>query len=182
MRNSSSDERADTSPQIMAAFDRRHLKFFRARFLGSLRATGNKELVVPVAIGLRPHEQRGLASAPGVRPIFRSENGQHVARRRLREFAEITRSLPPETPVAYWDAGDVVFQASLQPLWQLLRRSPGKLLVAREPSGHPDNFAVTLWTGSIADPTARHEAERTVFHRPFLNSGFVAGNAGAMAR
>jgi hypothetical protein len=166
----------------MAAFDRRHLKPFRSRFLGSLRRAGNQEPVLAIAIGLRSGEQSRFATIPGVQPIFRSDTGEHVARRRLREFAEITQQLPSTTPVAYWDAGDVLFQSTLRPLWQLVQSHPGKLLVAREPCGHPDNRAVTLWTETILDPKARYEAEQAVFHRPFLNSGFLAGDATALTR
>ena len=59
--------------------------------------------------------------ASGVKPIFRTDSGEHVARRRLREFADITRLLPPATPVAYWDAGDILFQSPLVLLWELVR-------------------------------------------------------------
>ena len=83
--------------------------------------------------------------------------------------------MPPATPVAYWDAGDVFFQSRLEPLWELVRAHPGTLLAAREPSGYPDNPAVVQWTETIIDPAARRDAQRTVFHRPFLNSGFLAG-------
>jgi hypothetical protein len=169
-------------PLVLVAFDRRHLKVFRERFLASLRASGNNETVMPVAVGLYPSERQRLARAPGTTPLFRNANGAHVARRRLREFAEITSALPPESPVAYWDAGDIIFQGSLQPLWELVRAYPDKLLAAREPTSHPENGAVAVWTESISDPAARREAQQTIFHRPFINSGFLAGDAGTLAK
>ncbi len=173
---------APATGQLLAAFNRRDLLRFHEQFLASLRATGNMEIVIPVAIGLYPGERERLAQVPGVRPVFHTENGQHVARRRLRDFAEITATLPPATPVAYWDAGDVVFQAPIQPLWEMIRSFPGQLLAAREPMGYPDNITMIEWTETIADPAARRNAEQIVFQHPFLNSGFLAGDAGAMAK
>ena len=107
--------------RVVSAFNRRHLRLFCTRFLASLRATGNREQVIPLAIGLYPSERRRLGHEPGVIPVFRSENGQTVARRRLRDFIVITSALPPAMPVAYWDAGDVIFQSRLEPLWELVR-------------------------------------------------------------
>ena len=64
---------AATSPQgqilpgrILAAFDRRHFRLFRGRFLGSLRASGNTEHVTAVGYGLFPGEQSLLAQSPEV--------------------------------------------------------------------------------------------------------------------
>jgi hypothetical protein len=168
--------------RVLSAFDRRHLGLFCTRFLTSLRATGNPELVIPLAVGLYPSERRRLARKFGVKPVFRSDNGQTVARRRLRDFIEVTGSLPPMTPVAYWDAGDVIFQGRLQPLWELVRAHPDKLLAAREPSGHPDNPAVAKWTDSISDPVARRSAQKSIYCRAFLNGGFAAGTAAAMTK
>ena len=170
------------APRILSAFDRRHRRFFCTRFLASLRATGNNEVVHPVAVGLYPSEGERLVRFRGVQPFFRRETDERVPRRRLREFGEITRALSPATPVAYWDAGDVIFQARLQPLWELLRTHPGKLLAVREPCGHPDNPAVVWWTETITDPAARRDAQRTVFDRPFLNGGFLAGDASALTQ
>jgi hypothetical protein len=168
--------------RILTGFNRRHYGLFRARFLSSLRASGNQDVVIPFAIGLYPSERRRIAAIPGVRPVFGVENGQTVARRRLYDFAEITSRLPHETPVAYWDAGDVIFQGRLEPLWQLVRAHPDKLLAAREPSGHPDNPAAFKWTNSITDPAARRQAQQTIFYRAFINGGFAAGTAKSMTR
>lgn len=172
----------DQMGQLLAAFNRRDLLRFHEQFLASLRATGNEECVIPVAVGLYPSERERLAQVPGVRPVFHTENGQNVARRRLRDFAEVTAALPSAMPVAYWDAGDVVFQAPIQPLWELIRSFPGQLLAAREPMGYPENTTMIEWTETIADPAARRDAEQIIFPHPFLNSGFLAGDAGTMAR
>jgi hypothetical protein len=169
-----------TAPRILASFNRRHLGPFCRRFMASLRASGNDELVTPVAIGLYPSEQRQLASLAGVRPIFLSENGGHAARRRLREFAAIATALPPATPIAYWDAGDVVFQARLAPLWSAVAKHPGKILAAPEPMTYSANRAMILWAESIADPAERRDVQRTLTPHQVLNSGFAAGSASAM--
>ena len=173
---------ANVPGRVLAAFDRRHLGQFCRLFLASLRAAGNRELVIPLAIGLYASERRRLANETGVEPVFRNENGQTVARRRLRDFSEITSSMPAATPVAYWDAGDIVFQARLQPLWDLVRKHPDKLLAAREPCGYPDNPAVAKWTQSISDPSARCAAQEVVYRNAFLNSGFAAGTAGVLSK
>ena len=52
----------------------------------------------------------------------------------------------------------------------------------REPSGHPENPAVVQWTETISDPAARRDAQQVLFHRPFLNSGFLAGSAAALTK
>src|SRR5262249_46456255 len=94
-------DRVGPSPRIvLSVFDRRHLKVFCDGFLSSLRAAGNNEMVVAVAIGLHLNEREELTQTLGVRPIFHVETCEHLARRRLRLFAEVTSVLPPLTPVA----------------------------------------------------------------------------------
>jgi len=100
--------------------------------------------------------------------------------RRLQDFAEIVASLDPATPVAYWDASDVIFQSSLAPLWQLTQQFDGKLLAVREPKGYPHNAAIVGWTQSIDNPHHSRRAFELFSTRPFLNSGFGAGTAAAM--
>jgi hypothetical protein len=168
------------APRILSTFNRRHRKLFYAGFLASLRTSGNDATVIPVAVGLYPGERERLVRFPGVKPVFRRATDEHVARRRLREFAEITRALPSTTPIAYWDAGDVIFQAQLQQLWELIRTHRGELLAVREPSGYPDNPAVRQWTETITDPEARCDAQRKIYDRPFINSGFLAASASVL--
>ena len=79
--------------------------------------------------------------------------------------------------MAYWDAGDVIFQDRLQGLWDLVSEHPERLLVVEEPESHPENTAVADWTLSIRDPEARRRAFDLLSTRPFLNSGFAAGTA-----
>ena len=69
----------------------------------------------------------------------------------------IVAGWPPETPVAYWDAGDVLFQGQLGPLWDLVRADPDRLLVAREPVGIGESPVIVPWTDHIIDPVVRRE-------------------------
>ncbi|MHB8973097.1 MAG: glycosyltransferase family A protein [Pirellulaceae bacterium] len=166
-------------PRILAAFDRRHVARFRRQFLKSLRAQGNQEEVVAIGYGLYPSEQR-LNGLDRVRQVVYPVNGQLPPVRRLLDFQDVLRELPPHTPVAYWDAGDVIFQSSLANLWAEVRRHPDRLLAVREPKGHPENRAVARWTLSIRDGAARRAAFDLLTQRPFLNSGFAAGTARVM--
>lgn len=171
---------ATPAPRILAAFDRRHYVKFRRQFLESLRAHQNHETVTAVAYGLFPSELRVLACQPNVeiRPL--PANGVAPPIRRLRDFQDVVARLPSNTPVAYWDAGDVVFQDSLTGLWQEAAAHPDKLLAVREPKGHPHNRAVAAWTLSIRNSEARRRTFALLSQRPFLNSGFAAGTAATM--
>jgi len=166
--------------RVLAAFDRRHFRPFLRQFLATFRRAGNPEVVTAVAYGLSPTQQRRLAAAPGVEAVLHSGTMVHPAIRRLRDFQDVIAGWPEDTPVAYWDAGDVVFQDRLGPLWELVQLHPDKLLAVREPSGHPENGAVASWTLSIDDAEAREFAFGLLSSRPFLNSGFAAGTARAM--
>jgi len=166
--------------RILVAFDRRHLVPFRQRFLRSLRAWGNREVVTVVGYGLYPSEQRILASLKGVEVVPLAVTGVLAPIRRLTDFQPLLASWPSETPVAYWDAGDVLFQTRLEPLWQLVDETPRRILAVREPKGYPDNHAVTEWSLTIHDEAARHRAFSLLRTYPFLNSGFAAGTAAAM--
>jgi RimJ/RimL family protein N-acetyltransferase len=173
-------ERSRLTGRVLVAFDRRHMVPFRQRFLRSLRAWGNAEIVTVVGYGLYPSEQRVLAGLPGIEVVPLAVNGVMPPVRRLSDFQPLVASWPEETPVAYWDAGDVLFQSQLEPLWQQVAATPRALLAVSEPKGYPDNQAVSQWTLSIHDPRARHEAFQLLSSRPFLNSGFAAGTASAM--
>lgn len=167
-------------PQILVALDRRHIEKFRRQFLRSLRALGNQDAVHVVAYGLYPSEQRRMAGLPNVVVHPLPVNGVMPPIRRVRDFQPLVAALLPGTAVAYWDAGDVVFQSSLQPLWQLVHQHRGRLLACREPTSHPANPAVAKWTLSIRDPACRRRAYQLLARSPFLNSGFAAGTASAM--
>jgi hypothetical protein len=166
--------------RVLAAFDRRHLSRFRRLFLGSLRASGNFETVTAVGYGLYPSERRTLARLPGVELLARPDDGVKPPVRRLRDFQAVVAGWPALTPAAYWDAGDVVFQGSLRPLWAIAAAHPDRLLAVREPFGHPFNPAVRAWTLSIHDREARLRAFHLLSRHPFLNSGFAAGTAAAL--
>jgi hypothetical protein len=174
------DEGPALAPRILVAFNRRHFDKFRRRFLCSLRHAGNPEPVTVVAYGLYPSERARLAALPGVEMVALAGTRALPPVRRLRDFQDIVGGWPAVTPVAYWDAGDVVFQGRLTGLWETVRRHPDRLLAVREPTGHPRNPAVAAWTLSIRDPDARARAFRLLCARPFLNSGFAAGTARTM--
>ncbi len=166
--------------KILVAFNRRDVRRFRDAFLRTLRASGNRQEVIVVGYGLYPSEIRLLSASSGVRVMHKVVNGQMPPVRRLQDFTDIVRGFEPDTPVAYWDASDVVFQGNLDSLWQLTQRFAGKLLAVREPRGYPYNAAIPGWTRSIDSPLHSRRAFELFSTRPFLNSGFAAGTAAAM--
>lgn len=172
----------DFRAYILAAFDRRHYQKFQHRFLSSLRAAGNQEPVLAVAYGLYPSEQRQLRRRPRVDLIANSSNGVAVPIRRLLDFQISLKQLPADSVVAYWDAGDVIFQDRLTELWRLVRENPERLLVVAEPFGYPENDVVAKWTLSISDPAARKYAFELLSTRPYFNGGFAAATVGTMLR
>ncbi|HEY2146376.1 MAG TPA: glycosyltransferase family A protein [Pirellulales bacterium] len=169
-----------TAARILAAFDRRHIRPFRRRFLASLRSAGNDEQVTAVVYGLYPSERRSLMREPHTDILPMPPNEISPARLRVKDFQPIIERLPAETPVAYWDAGDVIFQGSLQPLWGTVRANPDKLLAVREPQPFTANVVANDWTLSIHDPAVRRETLELFRQRPILNAGFAAGTAQAM--
>jgi hypothetical protein len=167
--------------RVLAAFDRRHFRLFRPRFMATLRRSGNSEQVTAVTYGLYPSEERILAQIWGVEVVPASHDG-HPAVLRLRDFQRVVARWPDETPVAYWDAGDVIFQDSLAPLWKLVTDYTDQLLATREAPEFLKNLGVRRWVESIWDPEARERAMALFAGRPVLNAGFAAGTAGAMLR
>jgi len=176
------DATLSTRAKILVAFNRRDVRRFREVFLRMLRAYGNQQEVIAVGYGLYPSEIGLLSRSTGVRVISKSVNGQMPPVRRLRDFGEITATLNPSASVAYWDASDIIVQASLDPLWNIVQSNPEKILGVREPIGYPQNTAIFGWTRTIQDPLMRHRAFELLSTRPFLNSGFSAGTASAMHR
>ncbi|MCC9641943.1 glycosyltransferase family 2 protein [Rhodopirellula sp. JC740] len=166
--------------KILVAFNRRDVARFRNGFLRTLRSCGNEEQVIAVGYGLYPSEITRLASEPNLRLISKPYNGQLPPVRRLSDFASVAAELPKQTPLAYWDAGDVLFQGKLSPLWALARSNPTKILAVREPSGYPENPAIRGWTQTISDGSMRRQVFERFATNPFLNSGFAAGSARAM--
>ncbi len=136
--------------RILAAFDRKHLRLFIGRFLRTLRLEGNFETVTAVTSGLFPSERRRLARMPGVE-VFVASNDGHPARRRLRDFQQAMASWPADTPVAYWDAGDVVFQDRIAPLWDLVRANPDRLLAVTEAIPYREGEVNWRWIETIQD-------------------------------
>ncbi len=179
-RHSASTSGPVLPSRILTAFDRRHYDKVRRRFLRSLRESGNDETVTAVGYGLYPSERTMLSALPGVEVFSLPFTGVMTPVRRLHDFQTVLERWPAETPVAYWDAGDVVFQGEVKSLWDTVRAHPDRLLAVREPWGHPENPAVAAWTLSITDGQARERAFRLLSQRPFLNSGFAAGTAGSL--
>jgi hypothetical protein len=170
-----------TPGRVLAAFDGNHLGKFCRQFLATLRASGNAEQVTAVAYGLPSREARLLASMPNVEVIERPKSRTYPAVERIGDFCKIVADWDAETPVAYWDAGDVLFQTRLEPLWELVKTHPDKLLAVIEPFGYPDNGIIPYWCSFIVDPEARRRAFEVLSTCPFLNSGFAAGTARALA-
>lgn len=167
-------------PRILAAFDRRDIDRFEHQFLKTLRAHGNQQLVTAVGYGLYPTERRRIESLDRVQLDWQSYNGQMVPVRRVADFARHLVGVDPRTPVAYWDVADVVFQDSLDDLWQAVRATPDRLLAVVEPKGYPHNQVIPAWSLSIRNPRHRHQAFELLKRNPFLNSGFAAGSASTL--
>lgn len=170
------------APRILAAFNRRDYDKFRRQFLRSLRAAGNQEQVIAFAYGVYPSERLRLATQPEVQAIGIPNNQVSPSLRRLHDFQTAIAHLPDDTPVAYWDAGDVIFQNSLAPLWEHVHACPDKLLIAREAKSYPHNPIIVPWTNRIRDAKSRRWALGVIAAHPFLNSGFAAGTARSMLR
>jgi hypothetical protein len=165
---------------ILTAFDRLHYRHFHDRFVSSLRAAGNMETILALAYGLYPSQRRKLDRLPGVWLIPLPPNRQEVALCRLLDFQQALGRLPKQSIVAYWDAGDVIFQDRLGELWSFVRANPNRLLVVGEPQQHPQNRAVAKWTLSISDPQKRRRAFDLLSSRPYFNGGFAAATAETM--
>jgi hypothetical protein len=168
-----------TGGRILTAFDRSHFSRFRRQFVPTLRASGNREPLTAVTYGLHPSE-RSMLEAAGLEVVPKPMNGVSSALRRLHDFQDIVAGWPPDTPVAYWDAGDVLFQGQLGPLWDLVRAEPVRLLVAREPVGIGESPVIVPWTDYITDPVVRRETRELLGSMPFINAGFAAGTARAL--
>jgi hypothetical protein len=167
--------------RILAAFDRKHLRLFIQRFLRTLRNEGNFETVVAVTSGLTPSERGRLAQIPGVEVVVALNDG-HPARRRARDFQKVVECWPAETPVAYWDAGDVVFQDRIAPLWDLVRANPDHLLAVTEVDHYRERTRNWWWVETIQDAEARARAMALFKDCRIINSGFAAGTAGTILR
>ncbi|QEH33513.1 hypothetical protein OJF2_20150 [Aquisphaera giovannonii] len=163
--------------RILAAFDRRDQRRFRKQFMKTLREFRNDEPVWAFAYGLSPLELEQLAAIPNLTVVSIPASGDCPALRRLEDFPRLLAEWPADTPVAYWDAGDVLFQSRLGPLWDLVAAHPDRILVAPEPLSYPENPVIRTWSDYVIDPVAREETFRIMSSQTFLNSGFAAGTA-----
>jgi hypothetical protein len=146
----------------------------------TLRESGNDEHVWAFAYGLSPLELEQLEAIRGLTVVSIPADGDCPALRRLEDFPRVLAGWPADTPVAYWDAGDVLFQDRLGPLWDLVAEDPDKLLVAPEPLTYPENPVIRTWSDYVIDPVAREETFRIMASHTFLNSGFAAGTPGSL--
>ena len=167
---------------VLAAFDRRDVRRFETQFVRSLHNWGNTERIIAVGYGLYPSEVRRLESLSNVEVHWRPSGEHWVPVRRLNDFAQITDTLEPSTPVAYWDVSDVIFQSQLGKLWSMVVETPDQILAVIEPKGFPENGVIKPWTWTIRDRLWRWRAYELLKHYPFLNSGFAAGTAASMNR
>jgi glycosyltransferase involved in cell wall biosynthesis len=173
---------SNVEPRILAAFDRRDIPAFEHQFLSSLRQSGNNVPVIAIGYGLYPSEAARISRLPNVKFVGEAADGSMVPIRRLHSFAEVTRRLPAQTPVAYWDVADVVFQKSLEPLWSEVRQQPNKLRAVIEPKSYPYNRIIRPWSLSIEDMQSRSKVFELLKANPFLNSGFAASTAATLTR
>jgi hypothetical protein len=165
--------------RILTAFDRNHFARFRRQFIPTLRGASNLEPLTAVAYGLQPSEQR-LLEAAGLEVLCFPDNGVSPALRRLHHFQNVIEHWPEDTPVAFWDAGDVFFQGQLGPLWDLVRAQPDLLLAVQEPVAIGQSPAIVPWTKRILDPSARRHTFELLSRNPFINAGFAAGTVRAL--
>lgn len=168
------------TPRILVAFDRRDFARFNNQFLPSLRAAGNHETVLAVGYGLAPRERRITKSRKNVELLEFPRPEDSPNRARLKGFQIAIADLAPNTPVAYWDAGDVVFQSNLAKLWATVKLRPKRLHVVPEPIGHPELSVFANWIGTICEVNQRNRVDQLLMHQPMFNSGFAASSAQTM--
>ncbi len=175
------DEPSPREPAILTAFNRSHMGLFTRRFLGSLRRWHNQDVMVhAVTYGLRKKDIRRIEGLANVRCYPLPYTTELICKARMRGFQIPLKSLCPKTPVAYWDAGDVVFQCSLEPLWKAVRDTPKKLLVTEEPPPWSKNPGHKAWINHIHDRQHRASVLSLLGGNPIVNGGFVAGLAGRL--
>ena len=172
----------DRPGRILTAFDQFDFHVFRDQFLRSLRLSGNDESVTVVGYGLTREQERWLSGATNVDYLPLPATGRFPGRTRMKDFQRVLRRLPANRPVAYWDAGDCIFQGSLEPLWKLVRENRRRVLCCAEGANHPEDASIVRWTSTIRDAAAREFVFRLLSTNTYLNSGFAACTAGVMLR
>ena len=166
--------------RVLTAFNSAHFGLFIRQFLRTFRGSGNTEAVTAVAYDLPASEQREIAALPGVELLAKRSSGLSPAALRIRDFAEAIADWPEDTPAAYWDAGDVLFQDRIDPLWQLVRENPDRVLATREHTTFLNNPGAKNWVETIRDPRSRTRLLALLSNRPILNGGFLAGTTKAL--
>ena len=166
--------------EILVSFDRGHQHLFIRQFLQRLRHSGNWHKVHAVTFGMRRKHLRDLTGLEGVELHAFPFVTKNIPRARLTGFQLPLSKMCPKTPVAYWDAGDVLFQASLEPLWESIRTLPDKLQVVEEPWPFEKNGAQRHWINMIEDEVTRRNAHDLSTGKSVVNGGFIAGRAGQL--
>lgn len=175
-----SDSSPPSTPAVLVAFDRRHMGLFAGRFLKQLRTSGNHIDVHAVTYGLRAKDVRWLSRFPNVLCYPQPYTTTAICRARMSGFQAVLGNICPKTPLAYWDAGDVLFQRPLDPLWHIVQADPTKLLVTEEPLPWPKNATQRLWVQQIHSLKNRRKTQQLLHDKPVVNGGFIAGTAGMM--
>jgi hypothetical protein len=168
------------APQILAALDANHFSLFHRFFLATYAATGNQLPITVFAYGMSPAQLHLLEGHPLVARVFARPPGSlSPAIRRVSDFQHVLAQWSPTTPVALWDAGDVLFQQRIDDLWETVRAHPTQLLAVREPATYPRNALLGVWAIRVPDHSLRREVFRVLANRPHFNSGFLAGSVSA---
>ncbi len=165
-------------PRIFVALDRNHFNLLLSQFIPSLRASGNNEALLVLAYGFYPTQQRKLARMPGVEVYDRPLSSIPPMIKRLEDFQRLLDTVPNRSPVAFWDAGDVMFQHSLQPLWKSIEQEPNKFHAVLEPTRSYSES----WLSAIRDQELRNRFRKRVKEFGFVNGGFGAATALTMKR
>lgn len=166
--------------EILVAFDRHHMGLFRGQLLRGLRAAGNHNIIHAVTYGLRDKQVRSLNRLKNVRTHPQPFTVNRICRNRMLGFQLVLRDLGPSTPVAYWDAGDVLFQTALDPVWDIVRDDPELLHVVEEPLAFEENPGQQDWIQSISNPEIRRHVFSLLTGKPVVNGGFIASSAGRL--
>jgi len=163
-------------PRIIVALDRHHFNLLCSQFIPSLRASGNNEVVSVVGYGFYASQQRKLARFPNIDVHSLPISTVHPMMKRLDDFQRVVEQFPSRTPVAFWDAGDAMFQQELKPLWSLILQEPEKFHTVTEPT---EDYTES-WVCAIQDASLRNSFRRWVSMYGILNGGFGAATASTM--
>lgn len=181
--SSNSNEANQSTGVIMSAMNAAHFERFYQVFLKSLVATGNNYPVFVAGYGLSKQQIRRLAKRQEVAEVLNiPETRLCPGVLRVRDFQTFLSQLAPSDNVAWYDAGDVLFQSAIGSIWNIVTANPDKLLAVQEPKSYPENWAVSVWPTRIPNLQLRQSVFELISANPFYNSGFVASTVKTMSR